>query len=54
MAIAKAKRRVEEGKDVCVVLDGITRLARAYNLETAQSGKTLPGGVEGYAAAQPM
>lgn len=46
LTIERAKRLVEEGKDVCVVLDGMTRLSRAYNLETSQSGKTLPGGVD--------
>lgn len=46
LTIERAKRLVEEGRDVCVVLDGLTRLCRAYNLETPQSGKTLPGGVD--------
>lgn len=53
LTIDRAKRLVEEGKDVCVVLDGMTRLTRAYNLETAQSGKTLPGGVDAAALFGP-
>ena len=53
LTIERAKRLVEEGKDVCVVLDGMTRLTRAYNLETAQSGKTLPGGVDAAALFGP-
>lgn len=44
--IAKAKRLVEEGKDVVILLDSITRLARAYNTAIESSGKTLSGGLD--------
>ncbi len=44
--IAKAKRLVEEGKDVIILLDSITRLARAYNNAIESSGKTLSGGLD--------
>jgi len=44
LALARAKRLVEMGKDVFVLLDSITRLARAYNMITSDSGKTLSGG----------
>jgi len=46
MVIEKAKRRVEMGKDVIILLDSITRLARAYNTVTPSSGKVLSGGVD--------
>ncbi|MCB0964724.1 MAG: transcription termination factor Rho [Acidimicrobiales bacterium] len=46
LVIERAKRLVEEGRDVVVVLDGITRLARAYNLAAPQSGRTMAGGLE--------
>ena len=46
LVIERAKRLVEDGKDVVVVLDGITRLARAYNLAAPQSGRTMAGGLE--------
>ncbi len=46
MAIERAKRLVEHGKDVMILLDSITRLARAYNLTCAPSGKTLSGGLD--------
>ena len=45
MVIEKAKRYVEFGKDVVILLDSITRLARAYNTEVPHSGKILTGGV---------
>ncbi|MGB1505540.1 MAG: transcription termination factor Rho [Acidimicrobiales bacterium] len=53
LTIERAKRLVEEGNDVCVVLDGMTRLCRASNLETAPSGKTLPGAVDAAALFGP-
>ena len=46
MALARAKRLVESGKDVVVLLDSITRLARAYNLTVPPSGRTLSGGID--------
>ena len=46
LVIERAKRLVEQGKDVVVVLDGITRLARAYNLAAPTSGRTMAGGIE--------
>ena len=46
MALERAKRLVEHGEDVVVLLDSITRLARAYNLIVPQSGKTLSGGLD--------
>lgn len=45
MAIARAKRLVEQGKDVVILLDSITRLARAFNKEAPSTGKTLSGGL---------
>jgi transcription termination factor Rho len=53
MAIERAKRMVEGGRDVCVILDGITRLARAYNLEAPQSGRVMSGGVDAAALYPP-
>ena len=46
VALERAKRLVEEGKDVVIVLDSITRLARAYNLAIPTSGRTLSGGFD--------
>lgn len=46
IALARAKRLVEMGKDVFILLDSITRLARAYNLVTPTSGRTLSGGFD--------
>ncbi|MBI5032639.1 MAG: transcription termination factor Rho [Chloroflexi bacterium] len=46
MALSRAKRLVEGGKDVVVMLDSITRLARAYNLVVPPSGRTLTGGFD--------
>lgn len=46
MALNRAKRLVEGGKDVAILLDGITRLTRAYNLAVPSSGRTLSGGIE--------
>jgi len=53
MVIAKAKRMVENGDDVVILLDSITRLARAYNTQTPTSGKVLTGGVEANALQKP-
>jgi transcription termination factor Rho len=53
MVIEKAKRRVESGKDVVILLDSITRLARAYNTVTPSSGKVLSGGVDANALHKP-
>lgn len=46
LVLERAKRLVESGKDVVVLLDGITRLTRAYNLLSSSSGKTLSGGLD--------
>ncbi len=46
LALEKAKRLVESGKDVLVLLDGITRLTRSYNLAMPSSGRTLSGGID--------
>lgn len=46
ITLDRAKRLVEQGKDVIVLLDSITRLARAYNLSVAPSGRTLSGGFD--------
>src|SRR5580698_1984281 len=53
MVIEKAKRYVEFGKDVIILLDSITRLARAYNTEVPHSGKILTGGVDANALQKP-
>ena len=53
VAIERAKRLVELGKDVVIVLDGITRLARAYNLAAPASGRVLSGGVDSTALYPP-
>ncbi len=53
LVIEKAKRRVEMGKDVVILLDSITRLARAYNTATPSSGKVLSGGVDANALHKP-
>lgn len=46
MALERAKRLVESGRDVVILLDSITRLARAYNLTVSPSGRTLSGGLD--------
>ncbi len=46
VALERAKRIVESGKDVLILLDGITRLTRAYNLAMPSSGRTLSGGID--------
>src|SRR5829696_5007340 len=53
LAIERAKRLVEHGKDVVIVLDGITRLARAYNLAAPTSGRIMSGGVDSTALYPP-
>jgi transcription termination factor Rho len=53
IVIEKAKRLVECGHDVCILLDSITRLARAYNTVAPSSGKVLSGGVEANALQKP-
>ncbi len=52
-AIIEAKRSVESGKDVVVLLDSLTRLARAHNLNTQSSGRTLSGGMDPLALYPP-
>ena len=46
MVLERAKRLAETGKDVVILLDSITRLARAYNMEVPASGRTLSGGLD--------
>jgi len=53
MVIEKAKRMVEYGRDVIILLDSITRLARAYNTEAPHSGKILTGGIDATALQKP-
>jgi transcription termination factor Rho len=53
MVLARAQRLVEHGKDVVILLDSITRLARAYNLVIPSSGKTLSGGLDPAALYKP-
>ncbi|MDQ3521587.1 MAG: transcription termination factor Rho, partial [Gemmatimonadota bacterium] len=53
MVLEKAKRLVEHGKDVVILLDSITRLARAYNTTVPHSGKILSGGVDANALHKP-
>ena len=53
MVIQKAKRLVESGRDVVILLDSITRLARAYNTVVPSSGKVLTGGVDANALQRP-
>ena len=53
MCIEKAKRAVEAGEDVVIILDGITRLSRAYNLAAPASGKILSGGIDAGALYPP-
>ncbi len=52
-ALTEAKRSVESGKDVVVLLDSLTRLARAHNLNTQSSGRTLSGGMDPLALYPP-
>ncbi|MCA9770641.1 transcription termination factor Rho [Candidatus Dependentiae bacterium] len=53
MVLEKAKRMVEAGKDVVILLDAITRLARAYNTVAPASGKVLTGGIDANALQKP-
>jgi transcription termination factor Rho len=53
MVIEKAKRLVEHGRDVVILLDSITRLGRAYNTVVPSSGKVLTGGVDANALQRP-
>jgi transcription termination factor Rho len=53
MVIEKAKRLVEHGRDVVILLDSITRLGRAYNTVVPSSGKVLTGGVDANALQKP-
>jgi transcription termination factor Rho len=53
MAVERAKRLVEMGKDVVILMDSITRLARAYNITTPPSGRTLSGGFDPVAIYPP-
>ncbi len=53
MTMERAKRRVEEGADVVIILDGITRLARAYNLAAPATGRIMSGGVDSGALYAP-
>ena len=53
MVLERAKRLVEHGRDVMILLDSITRLARAYNLTVAPSGRTLSGGLDPAALYMP-
>jgi transcription termination factor Rho len=53
MALEKAKRMVELGTDVVIVLDSITRLARAYNSQAPSSGKVLTGGIDSAGLTKP-
>jgi transcription termination factor Rho len=53
LALDRARRMVESGKDVVVLLDSITRLARAFNKEVDSSGRTLTGGVDSRALERP-
>ena len=53
MVIEKARRLVEHKKDVVILLDSITRLARAHNVVVPQSGKILSGGVDAKGLEKP-
>ena len=53
MVLERAKRLVEQGKDVVILLDSITRLTRAYNLVIPSSGRTLSGGIDPVALHKP-
>jgi transcription termination factor Rho len=53
LAIERAKRMVERGEDVVIILDGITRLARAYNLSAPATGRIMSGGVDSGALYPP-
>src|SRR5690606_35158795 len=53
LALERAKRLVEDGKDVAIILDGITRLTRAYNLSLPGSGRAMSGGLDAAALYPP-
>lgn len=53
LTVERAKRMVESGRDVVILLDGITRLTRAYNLVVPSSGKTMSGGIDAAALHPP-
>ena len=53
MVLERAKRMVEQGKDLVILLDSITRMARAYNLTIPPSGRTLSGGLDPAALHMP-
>jgi transcription termination factor Rho len=53
MTLERARRRVEQGEDVVIILDSITRLARSYNTVSAGSGRTLTGGLDSNALEKP-
>ncbi len=53
LTLERAKRMAEDGRDVCLIIDGITRLARAYNMAGPQSGKALSGGIDAAALYPP-
>ncbi len=53
MVLERAKRKVEMGRDVVILMDSITRLARAYNISVPSSGQTLSGGVNPHALYKP-
>jgi transcription termination factor Rho len=53
LVIERAKRMVEEGRDVVVILDGITRLARAYNMSAPPTGRAMSGGIDAGALYPP-
>jgi transcription termination factor Rho len=53
LCIERAKRLVEQGRDVVIILDGITRLARAYNLAAPATGRIMSGGVDSGALYPP-
>jgi len=53
LVLERAMRLVEQGKDVCILMDSITRLARAYNLTMTPTGRTLSGGLDPGALYQP-
>src|SRR5436189_6442497 len=53
MVMERAKRLVESGEDVVILLDSITRLSRAYNKEVESSGRTLSGGIDSRALERP-
>ena len=53
LALARAKRLVESGRDVVILLDSLTRLTRAYNLAVPTSGRTLSGGIDPVALYPP-